>query len=120
MGAEDLTDGTRITNRDIYDLLVSTRDEVRDTSSAVRSNEEKHEKAHGVFDTRLANHGERIRDVEAWQNRHSDLPGDVVALAATVHLIETAQNRSAWVVGLVAALVPTVIGGLVIWAIVPR
>lgn len=110
----------RITNREIYDAVLETKDVVRDAVNDMTHNEQAHALAHQVHDKRLENHGDRIRDVEAWQTRHAEMPAELLALKVVVHGIETTQNRSAWVTGLIGGLVPTVVAALAVWALVPK
>lgn len=118
MTVDDMS--VRITTREIYDKLLDVSGKVERVLDAIPASEAQHVKAHDIIDKRLENHGDRLRDVEQTQHAQATLPGQVAQLGVTLAKVETEQNRAAWVPALVAGLVPSVIGAVVIANILPK
>lgn len=106
----------RITQREIYDRVGELRDDVRDSSAKIESV--------------LAEIARQGRDVRDHETRLSALELGAVAasgVAATVatHGGQLAElrsriDRSSWAPALIAGIIPTVIGAIAVYAIIPQ
>lgn len=106
----------RITQREIYDRVGELRDDVRDSSAQI-------ERVLGE----LARQGRDVRDHETRINALELGAVSAATVAATVatHGGQLAElrsriDRSSWAPALIAGLIPTVLGALAVYAIVPK
>lgn len=117
-------DGTvRITSREIYDELRVLSGDVREALRIIPANEAAHAVAHTEFRRRLENHGDRMHTVEQAASANTttsvETTRKVRELDIEVDVLKAQQNRQAWVPALVAGLIPTIIGAIIIANLLP-
>lgn len=94
----------------IYELVVSMNAKLEGAITRLGSQQDKNEE----FDRRLQNHGDRLRDLEAADNRRAEHGEAIKELRESVDHLEAAVNRSAWLPVIVTGVLVSVIAGVVL------
>lgn len=66
------------------------------------------------FDRRIQNHGDRIRDLEAANNKRAEHGESIKELRQSVDQLEAAVNRSSWLPVLATGVLVSVIAGILL------
>lgn len=106
----------RITQREIYDRVGELRDDVRDSSAQI-------ERVLGE----LARQGRDVRDHETRLSALELGAVSAATVAATVSThggqlaeLRSRVDRSSWAPALIAGLIPTVLGALAVYVLIPQ
>lgn len=106
----------RITQREIYDQVIALGNDVRDTSSKVDT-------VLGVLaeqGRRVTEHETRISALELASAAHAAVATTVATHGGQLAELRSRIDRSSWAPALIAGLVPTVLGALAVYALVPK
>lgn len=94
----------------IYELVVSMNAKLEGALARLNTQSDKNDE----FDRRLQNHGDRLRDLEAADNRRAEHGDAIKELRESVDHLEAAVNRSAWIPVLVTGVLVSVIAAVVV------
>lgn len=106
----------RITQREIYDQVIDLAGIVRDTSTKV-------DNLLALFaeqGRRVGEHEARIVVLELAGAGHATVAATVATHGGQLAELRSRIDRSSWAPALIASIIPTVIGALAVYAIIPK